>query len=319
MGTRIFADCTNVEQVKVNNLCEIPSYTFSDCTALTEIDFGNVPSIAEYAFYHCTALEDLYIPDSVKELKTGSRDSVSPFCGCTGIKTISVGGVETLARGMLYTGSGKLETLTVRGTVKNIGTGAFYSNNDTRYMLYYFETPAELVLEEGIETIGDYAFFGTSFKSMVLPKTVKSIGKSAFAGCRSLQYALYPSTEENWSSVSVGYGNKPLLNVLFFCNAPDFVLPAALTTIEAEAFQNSVTTWVVLPDTIESIGRLAFADCGKLSRVDIPVASVEIDPEAFANSPRVTIFAPAGGTVQSFAEEHGIRFVAVENSVSPAA
>ena len=71
---------------------------------------------------------------------------------------------------------------------------------------------------------------------------------------------------------------------------------------------------MILPNSVESIGKFAFADCGKLSRVDIPVASVEIDPDAFTNSLHLTVFASKGGTVENFAKDQGVSFVALPES-----
>ena len=47
-------------------------------------------------------------------------------------------------------------------------------------------------------------------------------------------------------------------------------LPSGLTAIEEEAFCNSNIQAVILPDTVQSIGSRAFADCGNLLAVYLP-------------------------------------------------
>jgi len=87
------------------------------------------------------------------------------------------------------------------------------------------------------------------------------------------------------------------------------VLPASTRTIEEEAFAGTAAQEAQLPSTIESIGSRAFADADSLELVVIPVASLEIDPTAFAGSDNVIITAPADGSVQTFAAQYQIPFM----------
>ncbi len=87
------------------------------------------------------------------------------------------------------------------------------------------------------------------------------------------------------------------------------VLPASTRTIEEEAFAGTAAQEIQLPSTIESIGSRAFADADSLELVVIPVASLEIDPTAFAGSDNVIITAPADGSVQTFAAQYQIPFM----------
>ena len=58
-------------------------------------------------------------------------------------------------------------------------------------------------------------------------------------------------------------------------------LPAALTSIEAEAFCSGSFQYVIVPPTCTSIGARAFADCGKLLYILIPASVTGIDTTAF--------------------------------------
>ncbi|MBQ6480995.1 MAG: leucine-rich repeat protein [Anaerolineaceae bacterium] len=57
---------------------------------------------------------------------------------------------------------------------------------------------------------------------------------------------------------------------------------------------------------IQYIGSKAFAECPNLRRVEIPVADVDIEDDAFENSNNVILYAPIGGSVEQYAVEHSI-------------
>ena len=72
-------------------------------------------------------------------------------------------------------------TLTADGTMTISGTGAMKED----YNIYY--SPAhdnknikKVVIEDGVTSIGEYAFSGCSMTSITIPDSVKSIGDSAF-------------------------------------------------------------------------------------------------------------------------------------------
>lgn len=93
---------------------------------------------------------------------------------------------------------------------------------------------------------------------------------------------------------------------------PDFVLPDAVTSVGAEAFENCAFRFAALSENTVEIQSAAFSECANLEYLLIPAQNVAIAADAFAKSPLLTIFAPAGGTVERFAAEYGIRFAAIE-------
>ena len=44
----------------------------------------------------------------------------------------------------------------------------------------------EIVIPEGVETIGNYWFWGSEIKSVVVPASVKKIEMGAFRNCKAL-------------------------------------------------------------------------------------------------------------------------------------
>ena len=79
-------------------------------------------------------------------------------------------------------------------------------------------------IQDGIKSIGKYAFFNsTSLVSIVIPKSVTSIGDSAFDSCHSLRSVYYCGTAEQWNSVSIGSDNSYLTNAKVYSHKYDDV------------------------------------------------------------------------------------------------
>ena len=87
-------------------------------------------------------------------------------------------------------------------------------------------------------------------------------------------------------------------------------LPAALTSIEEQAFEGCGAYGVILPEGCLTIGSRAFAESEKLQRVEIPESVNSIAGDAFTGCPNVCIFAPAGSYAERYAEEAGLPFTA---------
>jgi len=91
---------------------------------------------------------------------------------------------------------------------------------------------------------------------------------------------------------------------------PDFTLPTALQTNEANAFEGANMTIVYVPDTCTAIGAEAFKSCTALRQIRLP-KDCAIDSTAFTGCGTVYVFAPAGGTTEGWCQNRsGIVFVA---------
>ena len=92
---------------------------------------------------------------------------------------------------------------------------------------------------------------------------------------------------------------------------PDLVLPDDLTAIEKEAFSGGAFTYVRLPDNAVSIGSRAFANCPHLAYIHIPPQVTGISPDAFDGLEDLTILGVETSYADTFAQEHGITFMAI--------
>ena len=90
--------------------------------------------------------------------------------------------------------------------------------------------------------------------------------------------------------------------------APDFVLPASLTTIEAEAFAGGAFSYVFVPADVETIASGVFANCPNLQYVEFAGSSTLISDNAFGGRTDFTIIAPAGSAAATWAIQHNVNF-----------
>ena len=98
----------------------------------------------------------------------------------------------------------------------------------------------EVILGEGVETIGNAAFRACkALRTVRLPRGLLAIGRSAFEGCA----------------------------------LPDGVeLPASLVSIGARAFSNTALGQIVLPDSVTEVGTGAFSGCKTLKEIVVPAS-----------------------------------------------
>lgn len=224
IGNDAFSGCTSLELLSLpEGLEEIGQMAFDGCSALRYV---YIPSSTEiigwHAFRDCPALTIYtafnYAPTgwdgTVRELTviwsygTGSFFRVGDFVyflldDQNGIaEVVSYVGEEanvTVPETLLYEGK------TVR--VTSIGMNAFENANI-----------AHVVLPQGLEEIGAYAFRGCSnLQSVNLPDSLVSIGGAAFSGCTSLASVIIPSTIEFLGNILFEYDS----NTILYCEAKE--------------------------------------------------------------------------------------------------
>ncbi len=89
---------------------------------------------------------------------------------------------------------------------------------------------------------------------------------------------------------------------IFDDSEADFTMPSSLTSIGESAFEGNPMMSVVEAGHCTSIGKNAFKDCVNLTRIRLP-AGCDIDPTAFSGCGTVYVFAPGGGSTESFCND----------------
>ena len=130
-----------------------------------------------------------------------------------------------------------------------IGNSPFYLNKDIK----------EIVIGDGVTSIGDCAFWGcSSLTSIEIPDGVTSIGMSVFDSCSSL------------TSIEIPVGVTSLKDFVFYgCSSlTSIAIPAGVTSIGSSAFEScSSLTSIAILAGVTSIGESAFKDCIKLNTI----------------------------------------------------
>ena len=182
-----FEDCKDLTSVTIpNSVTEIKSRAFEGCTGLMNIVIpDSVTKIEEYTFEGCTCLTDIVIPNSVTKI------GYSAFKGCTGLTNIVIpDSVETIYYDT-FNGCTGLTSIIV-----SEGNKVYDSRDNCNAII---ETASNTLITGCKNTIipdsvtkidGGYskgAFSDcTGLIDIVIPDSVKVIGKNAFSGCTGL-------------------------------------------------------------------------------------------------------------------------------------
>ena len=141
--------------------------------------------------------------------------------------------------------------------------------------------------EGGITDIRVNLFKGcTALTGVTIPKTIETVGASAFEGCSSLAQITYNK-------------DKP-------SEAGQLTLPASVTTIGAGAFKDCAAfTELVIPESVTALGDRAFEGCTGLTAINVPANVKTIGKNAFSRcySAKTAVIAEGVETIGDFCFE----------------
>ena len=173
---------------------------------------------------------------------------------------------------------GENVTWEVSGTTITIsGTGAM-ANFDSPYMGYgtpapwlasYADEITSIVIEEGVTTVGDYAFEDCYLvESISIPASVTSIGKMAFYSCG---YTDDWTTTDLTVTIASGSNLETIGNSAFeYCTMESFSIPSGVKTIDEGAFSYCFgLTSIEMPASVTSIGKNSFYFCKNLATLTL--------------------------------------------------
>lgn len=247
IGVSAFDGCENLKPVfpSDNRIETIERSAFDHCMAMESVTLNStLRTLGNRAFAYCTSLTDLDIPPEVENYNTHM------IRGCTALKTLTFGGsavpvlnnYEWFLINCDYGSEDQLETITIRDGVTEIGKNMF--NNDILSGRKMFRKLNTVVLPKTLITIGENAFKGiTTLTNIELPESLTHIGICAFNECSAIK--------------------------------PVFPVDNKLETIEHDAFSKCTSMeQITLTSALTTLGDRAFAYCTSLSELVLP-ASVE--------------------------------------------
>ena len=269
---------------------------FRGCDGLKEITIPvSLTTIYPYTFKNCTSLETVRYNGTAEQwaAMTVIADGNDYFTGAT----VTFGGSgeggdsgetdEPATEGITWSYDGETGTLTFSGTGE--------IEDQIQYEQPWFEeykyNCTNIVVEEGITSIGDYAFYNMMANTITLPEGLTRIGQYAFTAGSGVNGGInIPSTLKTIGQgafcdvtgpITIAEGSEFTLvdGVLYrygkyILAQPTGLVPEKLTipsgTVQisdSSFMQNTIVKSVVMSDTVEGIYGMAFAYAGRLEEV----------------------------------------------------
>ena len=216
------------------------------------------------------------------------------FDSCTSLTSVTIPDSATTIGNSAFDSCTSLTSVTIPDSVITIGIYAFC----------YCSSLTSVTIPDSVTTIGDMAFAHCSgLTSVTIPDSVTTIEEQAFYTCGSL------------TSVTIGDSVTTIGNGAFqYCSSlaefngkfaedngrilvvdgtlvafalaglTEYTIPDSVTTIGDMAFAHcSSLTSVTIPDSVTTIGEDAFYSCDSLTSVTIPDSVTTIGNSAFAS------------------------------------
>ena len=268
-----------------NNISTIGGNAFYGCEKLKTVTIPDtVTDIGGFAFYGCTSLESITINATTPPSQHGAFDNTNKcpiFVPAASVEAYKTAWPDYASRIYSSSGISKKGTLTylngdtydiqLNDTMELLKTDIYRGINNSSDPHYYTKITG-VVIESGIDTIGEYAFQNCSnITSMSIPNTVTTIKKYAFTH-NEFTTVTIPSSVTRIDTEA--FSNSGLVSI---------TVPNSVTTLGVYVFsQCSDLETAVIGNGITSIGTRLFYNCEKLSNLTLPEGITSIDSGAFS-------------------------------------
>lgn len=261
-----FLDRTNITTITFpDSVKYIEWNAFENCTELKNLTISRkLKSIEREAFLNCKSLESVTIPDSVTYI------GWSAFGNCSSLTEVKLPKYLKSISNYAFGNCTKLNSIIIPDTARGISNFTFYNtayyNNkknwdkDVLYIGNHLISAKESLngaykIKKGTITVASDAFYNCSkLTEITISESVKHIDIDAFYGCNALGKVY-------WNAKSM----EDLDRYYIFYNAGKkesgikLIFGKSVERIPANAVRGCVAvTSITIPDTVKSIGYLAF-------------------------------------------------------------
>ena len=263
----VFLENENLTSIVIPGSVKTIGYrAFKNCKNLTSVKLSKgLTKIESEAFMFCSNLASINIPDGVTEIKGDA------FCGCK-LTSLVIPDSVTVIDYEAFAYCRSLTSINIPDSLASLGKNAFigcdglfdadgFFIQEGTLIMYGGRTP-DVVIPKSVTTIGRSAFKDRwNLHSVVIPENVKKIGSSAFYSCENLTSVKIADSVTEIPIYAFG-SCKKLTSVR---------IPDRVTKIGDCAFSNcEKLTSITLPDSLTEIGESAFGDCKALSSLKLP-------------------------------------------------
>ena len=225
----------------------------------------NIPKQLDHfvSYFSNDAVSVLYIPEKY------NNDWENMFC--TGLDFVRVAEENTF--------------FTSKDSQGNECNAIFSNDMQTIYLASNNAT-----IQNGVITIGAYAFYGLKMQNITIPDGVQTIKECAFSYCSNLKSISIP----NSVTTIEGYVFTDCISL------QSITLPNSLTVIARGLFNFSGLQNISIPESVETIESNAFSNCEYLQDVLIPSSVTELEGYVFSNCQNLSnvTFEHVSGTIK---------------------
>ena len=350
-GIGLFSEASELADVQLpNSLRVVGGYVFRNCSSLENIVLPEgVTTIEAMAFAMCYNLKSVTIPKTVTSINALKDDgSYDAFYACDNL--IIYGDANSYAEqyakdhsipfnGIVnsgecgYDGDNVMWSLDVDGTLTISGRGDMenftrkYSTSyrdENQNLVHqtitsapwsstksYYKNINKIVIEDGVTSIGDYAFIDLKeLDSVTLPNGIEYIGSWAFSGCTRLRNIIIPESVitiksrafsdcSSIKNITLGGNIRDINSYIFvgcsslesinvsnsnqsYCSVDGVLFTKDMTHILTYPVQKNQTSYTI-PEGVIDIDAYAFSGNEQLSSIIIPKTVKEIYSDAFLN------------------------------------
>ncbi|MBQ6373278.1 MAG: leucine-rich repeat protein [Clostridia bacterium] len=262
IGAYAFNNCRDLASVEIpSSVTSIGGCAFRECDSLTSVEIpSSVTSMGGGVFESCRSLTSVTIPSSVTDI----LNRTFYFCSKLTNVTIPEGVTNIGESAFAYCKS--LTSVTIPSSVTSIGDSAFS----------WCSSLTSVTISEGVTSIQRHAFaFCSSLADVKIPASMTRISHGAFRDCANLASVHIPSLEA-WLAITFGdnEANPCYFSHNLFIAGSEVVsieIPEGVTSIGKYAFIGLIgLKTVILPDSLQNIGTMAFWECDAITDLLIP-------------------------------------------------
>ena len=202
-----FECCGKLSSVNFDKDCNIEVLSesaFEYCNNLVKVTYPTkgFVKIKSRAFLGCIKLKDCYISDRTEEIGAGAFKGTSitslnfsnniksignsAFSDCKNITSVSIPASVKILGYNVFEDCSNLVSATIKSNT--VSSDLFNRCTNLNY----------IILENGVEYIGRFAFSNTAINKIVIPYTVKEIGIGTFNSCENLTDVYVLSKNVEW-------------------------------------------------------------------------------------------------------------------------
>ena len=307
-------------------------YSLAD-NYITEIDLPDGLESIGYGAFSNTYLKEISLPDSVKLDETGKTVVYNQtygftrpynsywFSHCTWLRKVKLpAGIKEIPEGT-FSGCVTLCNIEIPNTVEKIGdyafSGVFRSNDtlETEYRRNGNGDPdrkplTKLVIPDSVKEIGKYAFCECdSLEEIQFSRNLETINENAFSGCNSLKSIEIPGSVKYFT----GFNGCS--------NLESVTIHDGVETIGRDAFDETKLTSITVPRSVKALEPFSLGYYGNYWSYLKDVYIYSDDAEFLADeryswqipiddglADQVTIHGFKGSTAEEYANRYGFTF-----------